>query len=302
VRRAVELVAMVLGSAILALVVCLILAGISASGVLTMELTRIFFWIALAIAIVGTVLGLLLMSHPKKVAVIGGLCAAALLGSGLIGLDTWLHKKKAEQDAANKPPVMLAQINPSPAPKVLSKTPKSWFAPTVSNGNVFGNTVRGNNNTVTGAINCPGGICAGRDINFVPPPPPPPTIKVCVSDSTLEDSIYSTVITFATNVQVFQPGFLMSFDKPVGYGDVSIGFHPLGMNAGIRLPKIPHPENSIGFRIISIDMSRSIWEPEDGLITAKVTSQSPVKLLKVEGGRGEGNIVHFDKIVLQCDK
>jgi pimeloyl-ACP methyl ester carboxylesterase len=148
-------------------------------------------------------------------------------------------------------------------------------------------------------------IGPNNSVNCGPLPPPPPTIKTCASDSKLEDGLYSTVISFTTNVQVFQPGFLMSFDKPVklvDYGGVRMGFHALGMNAGVRLDTIPNPDNSVGFRIISIDMSRSSWEPADGPITATVTSKSPVTLLKVEGGRGEGNIVHVDTIVLQCDK
>src|SRR5208283_2334565 len=199
-------------------------------------------------------------------------------------------REKATENIANRPPEPIAKLNYlPPVPIPLTKTPKSWFSsPNIrvnGSGNVVGNAVRGNDNTVTGTINCPSvGLCAGRDINLAPPPPPPPTIKACVSYSgPSADGIYSTVVSLTTNVQTSQPGFVMLFDKPVDREDVKLGFHPLMMDLGFRDPRVSNKETSIGFKIGSIDMSRSIWNPTDGPIEATITSKSPAKLVKIEG-------------------
>ncbi len=84
-----------------------------------------------------------------------------------------LPRKKSEIDAANHPPAFTANLVANIPVASLSKTPKEWLVPSLNNqvtgnGNVVGNTIKGNNNKVTGQQNCPGGICAGGDINGSP--------------------------------------------------------------------------------------------------------------------------------------
>jgi len=87
VRKVVELAAVVLGSAVLALVVGIILAGVSASGVIAMELTHALFWVTFAITGIGSTIGLVLLFREVSYAIIGGLCTALLVVGGLFWLD-----------------------------------------------------------------------------------------------------------------------------------------------------------------------------------------------------------------------
>jgi hypothetical protein len=171
VRKTAELILVVLGSSIVALVIGFILAGIGASGVIGVTLTHALFWAAFAVAILGASIASWSVAQSWKHAAMGLMATALVVGSGLIMLDRWLHTKKTEQDAANQPPPVLSFHIPSPRVPVI-KTPKlpeiQKAKPSVNieqhdtgNGAVGGNItaqpcsavqVGGNGNTAT--INC----------------------------------------------------------------------------------------------------------------------------------------------------
>jgi len=102
------------GSAIVALVVTVVLAGISQSGVVDMQITHTLFWLAFGISIVAMTLGTWLISQSFKDALLALLLTILVVGGGLWRLDSWLTVKKAEQDVANQPPPPLHTIAPPP--------------------------------------------------------------------------------------------------------------------------------------------------------------------------------------------
>lgn len=190
-RRAAELIAIVLGSTILALCVGFILAGVNASGVITMELTHTFFWIALALASLGAFLGLMLMAQPLKYSITGGLLTLIFVGGGLLGLDGWLHKKKTEQDAANHPPAPIDKLNyipPKPSVPIV-KTPRQWLSAPIKQAVVptqdnsvhveGGSTIKQDSGSGNG--NCNPNIVGGS--NTVNCPQPLPQVDVIAKNS-----------------------------------------------------------------------------------------------------------------------
>src|SRR6266852_2324393 len=122
-RKAVDVILAVLGCAISSLVVGLVLAGLGASGVVTMQITQALFWLAFGISVVAAPLATWLI-YPSLKHVVGAFVViAVIVGGGLWWLDKWLTLKKAEQDALNHPPPPI--LTSAPRPSVpMAKTPK----------------------------------------------------------------------------------------------------------------------------------------------------------------------------------
>jgi hypothetical protein len=123
-KKAIELIGVVLGSAIFSLIVTLVISGIGSSGVIGVELTRAYFWIAFVMAICAAPIAAGVIWRSVKYAVICFCATALVMGSGLWRLDTWLTIKKAEQDAANQSPPVLTFHPPGPkVPIIKSPSP-----------------------------------------------------------------------------------------------------------------------------------------------------------------------------------
>lgn len=149
--KAAKVILAIFGNAILALVVCFVLAGIGASGVIGAELTHALFWVALAIAVIAATVASGTVSESIKYAFVGGVTTFIVVGGGLLWLDGWLHTKKAEQDALNQPPPSIARPLPIPT-GALKKTDWSKYPLIVAPG-VRLEQHGGKNNTQVGTVN-----------------------------------------------------------------------------------------------------------------------------------------------------
>lgn len=114
-KKALELIGIVLGSALFGLIVAMVLSGISASGVVGMEITHAFFWIAFILSVVIAPIASWLVQKSFKTSLICLVATAVTVGGSLWRLDSWLTLKKAEQDAVNQPPPSLVHTY-APAP------------------------------------------------------------------------------------------------------------------------------------------------------------------------------------------
>jgi hypothetical protein len=160
VRRAVEILLALLGCAIFGLVVTLVLSGIGESGVINMQITHALFWLAFGISIVAAPLAAWLISQSLKHSVLALIGTVVVLGGGLLWLDSWLHKEKDKQDAANQPPSPLRTTAPPPTIPII-KLRMHVSPSTINQGNGAGARVtqhsEGNNspNSVTFGNNSP---------------------------------------------------------------------------------------------------------------------------------------------------
>jgi hypothetical protein len=158
-----------LGSAIVALVVALVLAGVSQSGVVNMRITHTLFWLAFGTSAVAMTLGTWLMSRSFKDALLALLSTVLIVGGGLWWLDSWLAARKAEQDAANQPPKLAYRDTPGPSVPVI-KTPKPASQAPAINQHGNGNGAVGGNLTVAPCGGAQiGGIGNQQTVNCRPP-------------------------------------------------------------------------------------------------------------------------------------
>lgn len=128
-KKAIELIGVVLGSALFGVILALVLSGISSSGVLGMEITHTFFGIAFVLSILIAPIAAWFICSSIKISALCLALTAIIVGGSLWRLDSWLIKKKAEQDAANRPPVPLVHMIP-PLPSIpIAKTPMSRLSP-----------------------------------------------------------------------------------------------------------------------------------------------------------------------------
>jgi hypothetical protein len=111
-----------LGSAILALVVGLILSGIALSGVISMQMTHVLFWLAFAVSVLAAPLTVWLTSQSWRRCSAVFVCTAVVVGGGMWWLDSWLAQEKARQDATNQPP-SLVHLTGLPPSVPIAKTP-----------------------------------------------------------------------------------------------------------------------------------------------------------------------------------
>jgi hypothetical protein len=123
VRRTLEIIFSVLGSAILALVVGLILAGIAASGVISLRLTHALFWAALVISALGASLAVQFASHSPKYSLSAFVITAVIVGAGLLWINRWIEQEKNRQASEDKPPSQPVALPAKPNIPTV-KTPK----------------------------------------------------------------------------------------------------------------------------------------------------------------------------------
>lgn len=126
IRAHAKLLLSLLGSSVLALIVALVLAGISVSGVTSMTAADVFLWIAFGIfvaaAVAVAIITCLGLSGGKSALLV--LLLAILVGVGYLGrngLSGWLGRQKAEQvarEGTHNPPFPPPQASPSQGPKV----------------------------------------------------------------------------------------------------------------------------------------------------------------------------------------
>ena len=148
------------GSAIVGLFVCVVLGGLSASGVVSMLATHVLFAIATVVAVIGVVTPEKIFRQRRWVIILSGIVTFLLVGSGLFALDRLLAHERNELDSLSSPP--LARL---PAPPSLFPSPNSASA------KVNQQQVGGKNNVQTGPItqgsgsalsfNQQGGVTAG---------------------------------------------------------------------------------------------------------------------------------------------
>jgi len=120
VRKAVETILAIMGCAIVTLIVGLVLSGLGASGVVSMQITHALFWLAFGISIVAAPLATWLISPSWKHCLAAFAFTAILVGGGLWYLDSWLTLKKVEQDATNQaPPPPAHTTAPSPSVPII---------------------------------------------------------------------------------------------------------------------------------------------------------------------------------------
>jgi hypothetical protein len=122
VKKAAELIGVVLGSAIFALIVTLVVSGISSSGVIGLELTHAYFWLAFWLAVAASPIAAGFFWKSWKYSIICFVATAIVMGVGLWRLDSWLALKKSEQDAINRPPLLTHTSAPPPIIPI-TKTP-----------------------------------------------------------------------------------------------------------------------------------------------------------------------------------
>jgi len=160
VRRLAEIFRALLGCNVIALIVAFILAGISESGAVAMQITHVLFWTAFIISVVAATLEAWLFFESTKHAIAAFVLTVIIVGGGLWWLSSKLSQMKAAQDAANKlPPPLPANLVNIPGPNVaMVKTPKFWLTPPAptnqvsGTGNIVGNTVKGKGNNLIGGI------------------------------------------------------------------------------------------------------------------------------------------------------
>jgi hypothetical protein len=127
-RAHAKLLLSLLGSAILALIVALVLAAISVSGVTSMTAADVFLWIALVIfaCAVGATAIITCPSLTGGKSALLVLLLVLLIGAGLVGrngIALWLNKRKAEQIALETParPIVAVTSTSAPLPTNVSK-------------------------------------------------------------------------------------------------------------------------------------------------------------------------------------
>ena len=103
-----------LGAATLALFTGFVIAGLSASGVISLHITHVCFWIAFAIAFTVISIGSWLLRKSILFSSGAALMSIVIVGGGLWWLNSWLTVQKQAQDSANKVPVPVARSAPSP--------------------------------------------------------------------------------------------------------------------------------------------------------------------------------------------
>lgn len=209
------------GSAIVALVVAVVLAGISQSGVVNMQMTHTLFWLAFSISAVAVTLGVWLISQSFKDALLALLLTSIVVGGGLWRLDSWLSVKKAEQDATTQPPPLHTTAAPPPVP--IIKTPnqaksqqdnsvhigKGAFLAQQSTGNCSPNIVGGSN-----TINCgPPAQKSGVELGVSLVDPTAPSIVVDNQTDSLAEGIIWELVMFRTTDQ----GLLSYTTQNIGY-------------------------------------------------------------------------------------
>jgi hypothetical protein len=142
-------VLVVLGNAIVALIVGLVLSGISSSGVISIELTHTLFIVAFVLAVIGVVATSMLSSMRIGYIAIIGMCSLIIVGGMLLWLNSWLQVKKEQQDALSKPPIL--NTNPGPPHIPISMFPRRTEQS--SKASVGNQTkIHGNDNVVVGSL------------------------------------------------------------------------------------------------------------------------------------------------------
>jgi hypothetical protein len=129
-----------LGSAIVSLFVCVVLGGLSASGVVSMLATHVLFAIATVVAVIGVVTAGKIFRQRRPLIILSGVVTFLLVGSGLFVLDRLLAHERNELDSLSSPP--LARVPAAP-----TLFPSSNSAPTTVN-----QQQGGRNNVQTGPI------------------------------------------------------------------------------------------------------------------------------------------------------
>jgi small basic protein len=155
-------------SSILALVLCLVLGGLSSSGVPSMIATHILFAVATVSAVVGVVTSEEILKKSRTIVVVSGVVTFIAVGGSLYPLDRYLQRQRSYLDALLTPP----RIQPPSAPAVTyteskKRTPRIF--------------VTGNNNSVisqspvhqqsTGP-NSPNIVGTGNQVTINPVQPP----------------------------------------------------------------------------------------------------------------------------------
>jgi hypothetical protein len=163
------------------LVIALVLAGISASGVITMRMTHVMFVLAFVVGVTAAALAMWLMSRSVKYSVIALATSAIVLGVVLLSLDGWLHRERAKQDAQSQPPLTNTS---APAPQVTTEHEQAAAPPKVrarsaralahigQRGN-GGGAVGGSVQQGPCSIAQVGGTNNQASVNCVQQPPPP---------------------------------------------------------------------------------------------------------------------------------
>jgi len=111
----------VLGSSIFALFVCLVLGGLSSSGVPSMMGTHILFIVATFSAIVGVVTSEIIFHQSRLVIILSGILTLSVVGGTLFALDRYLQKQRSQLDALLTPPNPVAPKPPVSAEKRSGK-------------------------------------------------------------------------------------------------------------------------------------------------------------------------------------
>ena len=200
------------GSAIVALVVGVVLAGISQSGVVNMQITHTLFWLAFGISAVTTTLGVWLTSRSFKDALLALLLTVFIVGGGLRWLDSWLSVKKAEQDVSDQPPSPLyTTAQPPTVPIIKTLNPakaqqdnsvnigRSAFLAQKSTGNCSPNIIGGSS-----TVNC--GLSAqksGLELGISLVDPIDPAIVVDNQTDSLAEGITWELVMFRTTDKAF---------------------------------------------------------------------------------------------------
>lgn len=160
-------------------------AGISSSGVIGADLTRAYFWLAFALAVVAAPVAAGFAWKSLRYSLICFLATAVLMGAGLWRLDSWLILRKAEQDAANQPPPAIPTVAPPPSVPIIKTPPlpvpsaksKPIAPQVIQNGDCDVNQSGNNNHAST---NCT-------------PQPKPPMFNFFGNNSSVTDSYFSGV-------------------------------------------------------------------------------------------------------------
>jgi hypothetical protein len=161
--KAFKTILALLGAEVVALVIALILCGVNESGVVTVQITHVLFWLAFATSVIAAPLAAWVCWQSIWRSLLCLIGVVIVVGGGLWWLDSKLTQMKAAQDAASRPvpSVPSTLYAPSPRSSALTKTPKSWFLePRIGgNGNVVGNKIKGDNNVIAGGGNTQQGNC-----------------------------------------------------------------------------------------------------------------------------------------------
>jgi hypothetical protein len=231
-----------------------------------------------------------------------------------------------------KSPVVTAPSKPEVSSRVGAKAALSESGPAVEpepktiqqsktkvkgDNNVVGNNVSGNGNIVGNqnqvslspapnvqVNNAPNGIAISGGIvnsptvnNFGPPPLPTPTVTVCETHPTAPAAgQYLTVLTLSTNVPIPRAWYALFFDGPIGDGKAEMDGHAFGFEH-TRADKMPDPEKSFLFRVISVDFGTNVWSP-GAAIKVTIPSKQRVGLVKVLSGSGENGL--DENLMFKC--